>query len=461
MKVLLLKPYNRSDHIQPSLGLGYLATAIRDKHEVTILDGIKRGMTIKKLKEYLADYQPDVFGCQCYTFDLDYVTKAMTVVKRQDPKVITIIGGPHPSALPHETMSRLGDSLDFAMVGEAEKGLPMLLEVLSSKNNPITLDAIPGLVWRDKGQIRVNPQVFINDLDSLGFPSWDLIKPNEYPEAQHGAFFKQFPIAPIITTRGCPYSCTFCAAKLITGIKMRRRSVAHVLAEIKMLYRDYGIREIHIVDDNFTQDKRFAKELLTKFIDLHLGISLAFPNGVRLETLDSELLQLMKGAGCYLVSVGIESGSDRILRLMRKNLSTGEIREKMRVIRQAGLDAAGFFILGYPGETVEEIQQTIAFSLELDLLRANYFNLLPLPGTEIYGELRKDGKLSQVDWEHFSFSSAPYIPEGLTRPQLKGLQRQAFLRFFLRPRILLENLRGIKSLKHLRFLVIRAFRWLL
>ena len=371
MKILLVKPYNLSDHIQPSLGLGYLATAVRNKNEVEILDCIKDNIKINRFSQIIDDHRPDLVGFQCYTFDLNFIKGALDAIKRINENIVTVTGGPHPSALPREVMEYFGEKLDFAFKGESERNFSLFIDSLNSKN--MNFSDIPGLVWREGSQIRVNDCSFENNLDNLGMPSWDLIHPETYPESQHGAFYKKFPIAPIILTRGCPYQCTFCAGRLVSGTKLRKRGIPSVLEEINMLYQKYGIREFHVIDDNFVLDASYAKEFLRQLINQNLDISWATPNGIRIDHLDDELLYLMKKSGLYIISMGIESGSDRILKLMKKNLDVKKIKDKIKLVKNAGLDMAGFFILGFPNETKEDIQKTIRLSLELDLMRANFF----------------------------------------------------------------------------------------
>lgn len=457
MKVLLVKPYNRSDHIQPSLGLGYLATSIRRNHDVRILDCIKSRVKPGDFYMELGKYNPDIVGIQCYTFDLCNVKEMLGTCRKRGIK--TVLGGPHPSAEPFETMEFFGNDLNYLFQGEAEVGFKMLADKLDNKVNA-DFSEIPGLVWRERDTTLINEKYFVTEIDRLGMPAWDLIRPQEYPEAQHGAFFNKFPIAPIITTRGCPFMCTFCAGKLISGRNLRKRTPENVIKEIKLLYDDYGIREFHVIDDNFTLDKEFAKEFLVQLKKLNLDISWAVPNGVRVDTLDDEMLELMKETGLYLVSLGIESGSDRILKLMRKNTTVDKIREGVRKIRKHGIDIAGFFIVGFPGETVEDINNTIRFSLELDLIRANFFTYLPFPGTESFNELKRKGKLEGLDLKRFYFTNASYTPDGIDRKTLKSLQRKAFLGFFLRPGILVKNFMQVKSFNHFKFLFRRSFRWI-
>jgi len=459
-KILLVNPYNpKSDHIQPPLGLGYLASCLRqNKFEVIICDAHKEKTKAGSLVKVINKENPDVVGFQLYTVNLSYVKNSLTIIKKINPKIKTVVGGPHSSALPEKIFETLGDFLDFAFVGEAEIGFPLLVKSLDFKNP--NLKKIPGLVFRKNGKTYVNPPYFAANLDIFGFPAWDLLKPETYPEAQHGAFFEKFPIAPIVTTRGCPFDCSFCAGSKNTGRILKKRSVEKVIEEIKYLYGKHKIREFHIVDDNFTLDKTYAKNVLQEIIKLNLNISFAVPNGVRLDTLDAETLFLMKKAGFYLISVGVESGSDRILRLMNERFFTKQIKEKISLIKKAKLEVAGFFILGYPGENLREIKKTIKFSLSLGLLRANYFLFLPLPGTPIYDYLEKNHQISGSLLDNFSFTKPVFTGE-IGRRKLKGLQREAFVRFYLlRPMVLLKNLTKIKRPRQLIFLTRRAFRWL-
>lgn len=459
MKVLLVKPYNLSDHIQPSLGLGYLAASIRNAHDVRILDCIKERIDIDKLGKFIKSYNPDVIGLQCYTFDLKFIKDALKLSKNLKKDIVTVIGGPHPSAAPDEMMEAFKDDLDFLFVGEGEAGFPKLLDSLNGAKKD--LHSVPGLAWREGGRIKSNPSMLVEDLDSIGMPAWDLIHPEDYPESQHGAFFKKFPIAPIMLTRGCPYQCTFCAGSVVSGKKIRRRSIDSALNEIIYLNKDFGIREFHIVDDNFTLDISYVKEFLRRLKGLNLDMSWAVPNGIRMDTLDGETLNLMKETGLYLVSLGIESGSDRILRLMKKAITTAKIRECVKMINNAGIDIAGFFILGFPDETIESIKDTMRFSLELDLARANFFTYLPFPGSESYNTLKEKNKLGDVDWERFYFMNAAYVPDGITRRKLKHLQRLAFARFYLRPRTIVYHIKSIKSFRHLLYLIRRFFHWII
>ncbi len=460
MKVLLVKPNNLSDHIQPSLGLAYLAQGIRDKHEVKIIDCIKDNILPKEFGRRIVEkYKPDLVGIQCYTFDIRNVKILLESIKKNNPSVIAIVGGAHISSDPERAFQNFNENLDFGFAGEAEIGFPIFCDLIALKKS--NFESVPGLIWKKGTEVILNPQAMEQDIDKLGDPSWDLIHPELYPESQHGAFFNKFPIAPIITTRGCPYSCTFCSAPILSGKKLRHHSLKYILRNIKNLYHEYGIREFHIVDDNFTQDIGYAKEIVRGIIELNLDISLAMPNGIRMDYLDDELLRLLKKAGLYVVSVAIESGNDTILKQMKKGTTKKKIYRDIERIHKHKLDIAAFFILGFPGETIKTIQDTINLSLELPLLRANFFTYIPLPGTESYKYLEDSGEIKGVDWDNFYFMAAAYAPKGISRQVLLKLKKHAFLKFHLRPKILFKNLLAIKNFNHFKFLLKRFYHWII
>ena len=458
MKILLVKPYSFGDHIQPPLGLGYLATALRKENDVKIIDCLKEGLDNNGLLEEILRFRPNLLGVQLYTSNIKTVKDILSKTKNLNKNIITVVGGPHPSSCSDSILTLFGNLLDYAFSGEAEKGFPLLIKKIENKIQ--NLDDIPGLVWRNNDKTVTNEKYLEKNLDSLSMVAWDLIKPEEYPESQHGAFYKNFPIAPIIATRGCPYKCSFCAGFNITGRKIRSRGIEHVLSEIKFLYYNHSIREIHIVDDNFTLNKKYAKKFCEELIALGLDLSWATPNGVRLDSLDTELLRLMKKSGLYIISLGIESGSERILQSTIKHLNLAKIKEKVKLIRKEEIDIAAFFVLGFPGESKEEIKKTIDLSLELDLIRANYFTFLPFPGTKSYSDLLKSDELENVDWDHFYFTSAPYSPKNISHKELRHYQKMAFMKFYLRPKIIFKNLIQIKSMKHFKFLCKRFYHWL-
>jgi anaerobic magnesium-protoporphyrin IX monomethyl ester cyclase len=458
MDVLLVKPVNYSHQIVPPLGLGYLATALsRNGHRVALLDCIKERMDFDRFEQYLRKHPADMVGFQTFSCDLKNVARQAEIAKRVRPGIVTVAGGPHPSALPEQTV-RENPALDFALAGEAETGLPMLAAEL--ENGRMGFEHVPGLVWRNEHAVRCNAPALVDDLDSLGFPMWELIDPRDYPVAVSGFFYKNAPIAPIVTTRGCPHLCTFCGGRAVSGRKLRRRSPGNVIREIEMLKADYGVREFQILDDNFTASRKFVSEICTELIERKLNMTWCLPNGVRIDTLNDDLLTLMRKAGCYEFAVGIESGSQRVLDHMKKHLTLEQIERGVSMVSRHGINVNGFFITGYPWGDEDDIRKTIEFACKLDLRRANFTNFLPLPGTESTRLLMEEGRLNDVDWSEMFYAKTAFAPPGMTKAELKRWQRRAFLRFYLRPRQIIAMISDVQSLSHLKVVVRRSLDFL-
>jgi radical SAM superfamily enzyme YgiQ (UPF0313 family) len=458
--IVLVVPPSHTHYVVPPIGLGYLATALRHDgfKNIKILDCLKEGITTSSFGKSLSLLKPRVVGFQVYSYDVNYVMECITITKRVLPDSVIILGGPHVSATQRVALMEIPNA-DFALIGEGEVGLPQLLQRLM-RNGTVPLEEIPGLVYRKDNTIHQNPRVYIDDLDYIGFPSWDLMVPGEYPDSPQGGFYKRFPIAPISTTRGCPYQCTFCGSKVNMGKKLRLRSISSVLDEIKMLNSKYEVNEFHIIDDMFNFHRERVAEFCAGIKESNLDINYTFPNGLRLDHLDLEILQLMKATGAYAFNVGIESGSQRILDKMKKKLTLAQIEEKVNLIVKAGLEPCGFFIIGFPGETVEDIKATIDFAKRLKIKRAHFSNFLPLPGTESTHHLVESGEIKTLAWETLFYSKVPYSPQGISKKQLKSWQRKAYLRFYLRPSILIKLLREIKSFNHLKITAKRGWDYL-
>ena len=350
-------------------------------------------------------------------------------------------------------------NIDFAFCGEAEKGLAKLCSYLIDKKG-LSLEEIEGLVYRKNNIICINDRKIINDIDEIDMPAWELINPNSYPHAPHGTFTKSLPSAPIITSRGCPYNCTYCSVKLNTGKKLRKRSPENIINEIELLVNKFGVKEIHIEDDNFTLDRERVIKFCSLIKEKNIKINWACPNGVRLDTLDKELLKLMEETGCYSFAVGIESGSDKILKDMKRSITSDKIREKVELIASATkIKMTGFVILGYPTETMEDMKKTIKFVNSLPIHRAQYSNFLPLPGTEIFNDMLSAGtiRIEDMNWDNFQDNRIVFSPEGMTVKTLNNILKTAFRKFYFRPRIILNLIKEIHSINQFKFVLKRVF----
>lgn len=438
----------------PNHGLGYLAAAAhRHGHEAVIIDCIREHLRADSFLRRINEEKPDVIGFQVYTFDLPALKNYLEILPRTG--VITIAGGPHPSAAPSDMRTRFPE-IDLFMRGECELTFPALLDAIQSAGgvpDQRVLDSIPGLYHHATPSPDGIPCAITGDLDALGAPDWDQISPLDYPIAPQGTFTKRLPVAPVIITRGCPYPCTFCAGRLISGQRIRSRSVDHVIDELAMLKRRFGIREFHIQDDNFTFYREYVLEFCEKLERSSLDLIWACPNGIRLDSLDEEVLGAMERAGCYSVAVGIESGSQRILDLMCKQTSLNDLIMKVRLIRRkTSWNITGFFILGYPGETPDEMEATIRLSRRLPLDKANFGILMPLPGTRAEQAAIEAGWKPDTDLVRMSEYRSPFTPEGMTQKEFRRLFKRAFVGFYARPRIIWSFIRQIKSIDQIRIL---------
>lgn len=459
-KILLVVPPSKTHYIVPPIGLGYLATVLRHNSfsDLFILDCLKERLTINFFEARMNEIKPKVVGFQIFSYDFDSVSKCIKILHKRFPEVIIIIGGPHVSATGISALEEIPE-VDFAFIGEGESGIALLMKRIL-RDESISFEAIPGLIWRDGEIIRSNPRSVINDLDGLGFPAWDLMAPASYPDNPQGGFYEKFPIAPILTTRGCPYLCAFCGSSVNMGRKLRLRSIDSVLSEMDMLYNKFGVREFHIIDDMFNFYKERVIEFCNGIKKKKWDINYTFPNGIRLNHLDKDMLELMKNTGLYSFTVGVESGSQRILDKMKKSLTLELIERNINLITECGLEPNGFFILGFPGETLADINATIRFAKKLKLKRAHFSNFLPLPGTEATCKLIEDKEISLPKWGSLFYSKVAYSPSGITKEQLKRLQRKAYLTFYLRPKILLKLILEVKSFSHFKMIFSRSVDYL-
>lgn len=454
MNILLVLPNSRTYVKQPNLGLGYLAASLgKEKNKVFILDMVKEKYGQRQFQSYLRSGNFDVVGFYMFSQDYTNMHALVSIVREEVPKAVTIVGGPHPTGDPMGTLDDF-PKMDYIMQGYGEIGFPKLIQCIEqgSLGNK-ELSEIDGLGWRNEtGSVHVNPNENNFDIDAIGFPRWDLMRPDEYPNAPHGGFIKQFPYAPIMITRGCPMSCTFCSG---ANGKIMKRSVDNVMDELRYLKKTFGVREILIEDENFTIIKGLCREFCEALLRENAGFTWNCASGVRLDTLNMDDLRLMEKAGCHSLSVGIEFGSQRIHDLTKKRLNLDMIKQKLNELSNTNIRVTGFFLMGMPEETEEDIRATVNLSLKLKIHRAQFNNFMPLPGSEIWSELEKKGELANINFNKYFVHDVPYVPKGLTVGKLKRMQREAYLRFYMRWRILKYIIKDIGSMSQLRHLLFR------
>ncbi len=437
----------------PPLGLLYLgAVLLKEGYSVEIVDLDVDFSAVTDFIKYVKGYQPQVIGFTTVTPGYNSAVILADAIKAIFNPFI-IFGGPHSSAMPEEVIKNR--CVDGVIVGEGEGTIVEFMKHF--KNGEIV--PVDGMIIK-KGNVffRRQKRNFIENLDELPFPSWSLLKhPMKYspPDAL------RIPVATILTSRGCPYRCTFCQAPGIWGRKIRRRSIENVISEIKFLKERYKIREIHIADDDFTHDKEWTMNFLSEVRKKLTGMKFFFMNGLRIDNVDKEILEDMKMTGFVNVGFGIESGSQRILNRIKKGLTINEIKRKFSLAKKMGFKTWGFFILGLPGETLSSIKKTVNFSLSLDPDFAKYFYLVPYPGTAVYNEFLKEGYLTTKDFSRYGIYTEPVyeFPE-LSKTEIRTEFIRAYLKFYLRPQKILKILFKIRTITEFR-LNLRAIFFLL
>jgi radical SAM superfamily enzyme YgiQ (UPF0313 family) len=432
MKVVLVAPNSKAHTVTPPLGIGYLAAGVRQHgHEVAILDLAKKRMNAQKGIRELVALKPELIGISILSTAYLPAREIIQEIRRELPGVPVVVGGPHITALPEDALRNLGVSV--GVVGEAELAFPALVDKIA---NGESLDGdLPSLCRLENDKVTCSERAdFLQDLDSLPFPAWDLMDPRTYPDLPHQLLHRKFPVGSVMTSRGCPFDCTFCASTTLWGRGWRTRSPENVVDEIEMLVRDYEVKEIHIEDDNFTLKRSHAAAVCEEILRRGLDIVWCTPNGVRVDSLDDEMVALMKRAGCYGLGFGIESGSQRVLDYNNKKLDLDKVAAKVEMVRRHGIETNGFFIVGLPGEDVESIRETIRFSKKVPFDRANFGLLAPLPGSEIFQKYVLDrNKGKEIDYTTFNYFT-PFPLGDLTAEELNRWQRRSVYSFYGRPR---------------------------
>lgn len=420
-KIILIRPNYYSHLVTPPLGLGYLSSYLKqNQFEVLLIDGLNKRYSLEKILSFCKT--SDLVGISCLSSYFSEVVQLSRRLKEKGCKVV--VGGPQATALPQETLKET--QADFVVMGEGELTFLQLAQCLLEKRDP---QDIPGIFTGDWSKFK--KREFIQNLDSLPFPDWQQLDPRFYQKAPHGGLVKSFPAAPIISSRGCPFDCSFCASPYLWEKKIRFRSPENVVDEIAYLKDCFGVKEIHFEDDNLTLNREHAEKICQLLLKRKIKIFWAAPNGVRVDAIDRELLSLMKKSGCYFLAFGIESTDEKILQRIKKGIDLDRVAKVVHWAKSYGIITQGFFIFGLPGETKETIRKTIRFAKSIPLDKAQFLILDVLAGSRLWNEL-KDKRISTNGYR--SYQEAVWIPEDLTKQELERMHGYAFRSFFFRPR---------------------------
>ena len=441
-KVLLVHPLGyRTDaagadiarlaNIMPPIGLAGLAAWLdRKGFETTLIDCYAHPDALARIREVLQDRAPDFLGLSCTTSSFLDGVRIAELAKSIRPSIKTVVGGPHVSAL--KTKSIEGYSaLDFGVVGEGEETLAELAG--GGWENPAS---VKGLVYRTAdGTTAFNGYRDQHlELDDLPFPAYE--KLDGYPASYMLPIFN-YPRAPnssCVSSRGCPYACSYCD-RSVFGRSFRYNSADYMVAHVRHLKERFGVRHINFYDDQFTFNRKRVEAFARQLLDRPLGVT--YNCAARAEHLDADLLRLMKASGCWMISLGIETGDPDLLAQHRQRSDLDLLADRIRMIKRAGIRVKGLLMMGLPGESEASVRRSMEYVYSLPIDDFNLTKFTPFPGSPIYENIRDLGDFDE-DWEKLDCMHFQFIPRGMTRPQLEILFKEFYRRHFMRPRILAD-----------------------
>lgn len=417
----------------PSLGLGYVAAVLeREGHKVFYLDCTAEKISLSEIKEKFKQYPVvDFVGITATTPLINNALTMATYAKEIFPNVKIVLGGVHPSVMPDEVLSHR--DVDYVVRDEGEE---TVVDLVNGKNE----EEILGLSYKRDGKIIHNPlRPLIQNLDTIPAPSYHLMPLDKYYPPVGG--YKRLPAMSIFATRGCPGRCTYCY-RTFRGI-VRKRSAKNIIDEIKLLQKNYGIKEICFYDDTFTLFKDEIKKFCQIIIDEKMDLT--WSCFTRVDYVDEDLLKLMKKSGCHLILFGVESADEEVLKNIRKMISLDQVKRVVKICRKIGIETRASFMIGNAGDNKQTIEKSIKFALELDPDEVQFNITTIYPGTEMWEWAHKNGYITCYDWNKYSMSNICFRHPNLTQEQMKHYYKLAHLKFYFRPKIILRRLFRIRS----------------
>ncbi len=420
---------SRKANIMPPLGLASIAAFLGErKISVSIVDCYAHPDSLNRIKDILLSEKPAFIGLSCTTSSFLDGVRICAQAKSLLPEIQTVFGGVHVSALKEEIIKDFS-LVDFCVVGEGEEGLYQL--ITGGFEHPETIE---GLVYREKdGQARFTGyRQNLLELDSLPFPAYE--KLSGYPEAYKLPIFN-YPKAPnssCISSRGCPYACSYCDRSVFRR-SFRYNSATYLYEHLHYLKDRFDIKHINFYDDQFTFNRQRVEDFCTKINDNSLNMT--FNCAVRAEHIDYDLLKIMKQAGCWMISLGIETGDENLLTQHRQNADLSMLAEKIHTIKKANIRVKGLLMMGLPGESEQSIQKSMDYVFSLPIDDINLAKFTPFPGSPLYKKIHDVGTFEE-DWEKMDCMQFVFIPHGMTKERLEEMFIDFYRRHYSRLKIL-------------------------
>lgn len=440
-----------SETVMIPLGLAYVAgMAKRRGFDVAFIDAYAENLSLDETIKRIRQSGPQIVGISSVTPTVPSMLYIAQQLKNGASDIVIVAGGAHPTVFPEKILA--SEAIDIVVRREGEDTFADLAETLLKEGS---LKGIKGISYKDKNGVIIHNEdrPYIPDLDRLPFPAYDSLRMDLYSAPPHWLVAK--PAYQMLASRGCPFNCTFCGIKAL-GRAVRHRSIGNIITEMDFLHHKYNCREVMFVDATFPINKKIGMEFCNELIVSGLHKKIKWVTETRVDIVDYELLKHMHKAGCRVVGYGLESGSEKMLKRIKKNASLDRAREAVKISKKAGLDVYASFIMGLPGETMEDMRHTVDFikSMDIDYPKINL--LVPYPGSELYDEIIKLKPDLSKDWDRFtSFSSMTedepvYVPDGITPENLKAMHKMSYREIYLRPRFILKHIRKLNSWTNIR-----------
>ncbi len=419
--------------IFPSLPLLQLAAYVRSEgFPVKYIDLHARNQYPQDAADEIRDFRPHVVALTSKTLGWPAVIEIAQVVRECAPEALIVVGGPHLTLYARESLT--WPCFDIAVVGDGEEPF---LEICRKVEAGVEPDDVAGtLIRRADGGIVENPaRALEKSIDKYPMPAWDLVTMTDY----HCLTLLK-PFASMVTTRGCPWHCGYCSQ--VYSEKLRFRDVSLVVDEMEWLVQNQGVREIVFFDETFTIGKRrmrrFSEEVQRR------GLEVKFNIRARVDTVDREVLTWLKDAGLRSIHMGVEAGTDRVLKIMNKQITRAQTRRAFKTAREVGIETRGYFMIGYYDASPQDVEETINFAADLGLDWASFSVATALPGTDLYRVAKERGYVDGDFWRRYAIDGGGTLPqletETFTAEQLRAYRTKAYLKFYLRPELMIRKL---------------------
>jgi radical SAM superfamily enzyme YgiQ (UPF0313 family) len=433
--------FRYNEYLLMPLGILSLGTMLKTKgHDVKVIDAYVEQLSVNGIVERVFAADPDVVGIGMITPTYPTANKLVfnIATKRKNKRPLVVIGGTHATLLPEKTL--LECSADFLIRGEGEESLVKLVDALANSGD---LSHIPGICFKKDGAIHQGPE-------NAGLQNPDGLPPLDYSLLNMELYRAPLQWTPprrtynIMTTRGCPFNCPYCANKsLRRGIS--HHSIERIHREVEILISKYDCRRLMIYDSVFPSHRKKGLEFIKMMIESGFHRKVHWFFQTRVELLDEEFVALAKRAGCSRISLGVESGDPDILKSINKHFTPEDAIRASKMVRKHGIWVSANFIFGHIGDTLESMKRTAGLSRAMDIDEATFYFLTPYPGTKTFERANETRDALSGDWQDYLKSGkfidrkVAFVPEGLSEKQLIAMRRSAFLKFYLRPKIICRD----------------------